>query len=486
MNNVPQYFILGDPSWPVEALAEVLPRRSDVSVWIEGQGWLRDSGLKNSRQTDKKDAIAAAQDCCDLAQSRSIKKAVVILGFRDSETSKKVVDEIRSAPNASKIRVLEVGAQVRGRGAKKTGRKVAWSDLVSQGMDTEIQLLTHQEQVRALMAHIEDAERIGILLQDDPDPDGLASSLALRKLLHRNARTVQICTFGRITRPENVAMVDLLEIELVHLTETSDLSERFDCVVCLDCQPSFFKGRDIQPSAIIDHHPKSQSTIEFEKDPSVFVDVTESIGSISSLLTQYLRTLDIEVSQRLATALLYGIKSDTLLFNRQASDQDLESFMYLYPRISAQTLRRIERPALPALYLQRLQEGLKNIVHKNGLCVLGLGTIAREEWVPMGADFAAQIEGAEWALCWGFFEGKLVISVRHLDQVLHCGDFTRNAFAELGCAGGHRSMAKAMLDWKLVRKKIKARGSSVATISSALHSYSKRELTKIESAQSGS
>src|SRR5262249_38291197 len=79
------------------------------------------------------------------------------------------------------------------------------------------------ERIRALAAG---KERIGILLQDDPDPDALASGLALRALLGRTKPSAPLITFGRITRPENVAMVLALEIEVEHIT-AADLS-RFD------------------------------------------------------------------------------------------------------------------------------------------------------------------------------------------------------------------------------------------------------------------
>src|SRR5262245_6860790 len=60
----------------------------------------------------------------------------------------------------------------------------------------------------------EGADRVLILMQDDPDPDAIASALALKTLLGRTRATAPICTFGAITRPENVAMCKILDIEV--------------------------------------------------------------------------------------------------------------------------------------------------------------------------------------------------------------------------------------------------------------------------------
>lgn len=71
-----------------------------------------------------------------------------------------------------------------------------------------------RERLKELRALVGDSERVAILLQDDPDPDAIASGIALRTLLGRNKLTTPLFSFTDITRPENRAMVQLLEIEV--------------------------------------------------------------------------------------------------------------------------------------------------------------------------------------------------------------------------------------------------------------------------------
>src|SRR5262249_43100387 len=66
------------------------------------------------------------------------------------------------------------------------------------------------ERIRSLCGE----EKVHILLQHDPDPDAVGSALALRELLGRNRITTPIVTFGEVPRPENLAMIRLLDIQI--------------------------------------------------------------------------------------------------------------------------------------------------------------------------------------------------------------------------------------------------------------------------------
>jgi nanoRNase/pAp phosphatase (c-di-AMP/oligoRNAs hydrolase) len=413
-----------------------------VSVWVDGRGWVLNKALVGRKQTALDTALQAASNLRfdDLEASH---EPVAIVGFADSDLSQQVVDALRA--KRSNIKILQVGSRGSRSALNQTKRSVAWKDLLSAGLDQELQLLALQDRVRDLRNGLKDAEEVAILLQDDPDPDGLAGALALRKVLGRNSQTAPIVSFGTITRPENVAMAKLLDIEVRQLSET-DLMH-FPKVVMLDCQPSFFKGRKVRADVILDHHPTVALPEGVEPE---FVEMREDLGSISTLMTGYLRAASIVPSERLATALLYGIKSDTLALNREVSDLDLSAFVYLYPLSNGNTLRRIERPELPLAYISSLGRGLKSLVAENHVTVLALPVVEREEWIPQAADFALQIESSQWAVGCGVYDGKVILSGRNCGYVQHCGELFKKLFNQIGCAGGHRTMAKAIIaqkDW---------------------------------------
>src|SRR5262245_47102361 len=198
-----------------------------------------------------------------------------------------------------------------------------------------------------------DAERVALLLQDDPDPDGIASAIALRTVLGRNRSTTPLFAFGETTRAENLAMLRLLDVTID--PADSETLRSFPCVALLDVQPAYFGERLPHAHIVIDHHPRVASS------DAEYSDLRPQYGATSTILTEYLEACEADVSQRLATALLYGIKSDTLMLNRETGPADLRAFMSLYPLTNYNTLRRIERPELPLSFAEFLARVLPRV-----------------------------------------------------------------------------------------------------------------------------
>jgi nanoRNase/pAp phosphatase (c-di-AMP/oligoRNAs hydrolase) len=290
------------------------------------------------------------------------------------------------------------------------------------------------ERVRHLA---EGKERIGILLQDDPDPDALASGLALRALLGRTKPSAPLITFGGITRPENVAMVRALEIEVEHVT-VGDL-RRFDALAMVDVQPSFCEEALPEVLIVIDHHPEAKGR------RAAFQDIRPAYGATATILTEYLRAADVKITERVATALCYGIKADTLNLERGATRADMEAFAYLYELANHNILRRIERPELPLDALDALGDALvhRQIIH-NALFA-HLGPVSRPDLIPQFADLCLQVAGIEWSVVSGLTGNELHVSVRNVGYVRAAGEVVKEAFGHLGSAGGHRTAAKAVI-----------------------------------------
>jgi nanoRNase/pAp phosphatase (c-di-AMP/oligoRNAs hydrolase) len=196
---------------------------------------------------------------------------------------------------------------------------------------------------------------------------------------------------------------------------------------------------------VIDHHPV---TTQYSAG---YRDVRPSYGATSTILTEYLRSAASSFGQRLATALLYGIKADTLLLNREVIDADLDAFMSLYPIINYNLLRRIEKPELPMRFAPVLASALKSLAHENGILVTCLGNVEREDLIPQVADFLLQFEDVDWVVCAGVFEDNVVMSVRNVGYVKSAGDVIKRIVNGWGFGGGHRTMGKMIIPtaaWK--------------------------------------
>lgn len=285
---------------------------------------------------------------------------------------------------------------------------------------------------------VAESDRIAIVLQDDPDPDAMASAMTLRALLGRNKQTTPIFAFAPVTRPENRTMVHLLEIEIQPATPEA-LGE-FDKIAMLDVQPPYFGEKIKTADIVIDHHPG------YGPHNSTFQDVRPKYGATSTIMTEYMISADEHISERIATALLYGIRTDTVMLSRRVTDDDVLAFTHLYPIANYGLLRQFERPELPLQFAKILSRAMRRLVVKDGVVVLNLGRVARDDLIVQMADFCLQFEGVQWVAVAGKLGTNLVIALRnHGNTRLPAGEMAKHMAADLGSGGGHRDMAKAVI-----------------------------------------
>jgi nanoRNase/pAp phosphatase (c-di-AMP/oligoRNAs hydrolase) len=319
--------------------------------------------------------------------------------------------------------------------------------LIRDDIDQQFRHLENLRRVVDIRALVAPCERLGILLQPDPDPDGIAGGYALRALVGRKRTTAPLISFGEVKRPENLAMVQALGIDV--RTIAPEELEEFDALALVDVQPSVFGDNGPQRlrkvEIVIDHHPERSGY------SAAFQDIRTGYGATATILTEYIRAADLELTPRLATALVYGIKSDTQLLGRETSREDIDAFAYLHALHSPALLRRIERPALPQDALRSLGRALAATRVEDGIYVIVLGRV-REDVIPQVADLGLQAEGAEWSIAAGVVGRDLVFSVRNVGYVRAAGDVVRAVVDGLGAGGGHRSMAKGSIPLKTFRK----------------------------------
>jgi nanoRNase/pAp phosphatase (c-di-AMP/oligoRNAs hydrolase) len=309
----------------------------------------------------------------------------------------------------------------------------AMRDVLRPEMD-RVLLRVRIEQMRHLLAG---KDRVGILLQDDPDPDAMASGLALRSLLGRTRATAPLLSFGRITRPENLAMVEALEIEVDQVTPEALRS--YDALAMVDIQPTFCEEALPQVAVVIDHHPEAKGW------RAPFRDVRPTYGATSTIMTEYLRAAEVKITERVATALFYGIKTDTLHLERSGTRADMAAFAYLYGLANHNILRRIERPELPLDALDALGDALVHRTIIQNALFAHLGRVSRPDLIPQFADLCLQVKGIEWSVVSGLTGEEVHVSVRNVGYVRSAGDVVQAAFGDLGSAGGHRTAAKAVI-----------------------------------------
>jgi nanoRNase/pAp phosphatase (c-di-AMP/oligoRNAs hydrolase) len=365
---------------------------------------------------------------------RHVDQAIVFL--RDPHKQERVSELVRSLDKNIPILALTTDDD------KEPGdsliRNIPLQEVFEEFCSTALHDTINRKKVERIRSLFEDKEKIHILLQHDPDPDAIGSALALRELLGRNRTTTPIVTFGEVTRPENLAMIHHLDVQIDKI-EPGDLHKDGAGLAMVDVQPPYFTQPLGAVDLVVDHHPKRAAF------KAHFTDLRTPYGATSTIFTEYLRSIGMEPSQRLATALLYGIKVDTLFLERGSILADLSAFAYLYPLANKALIARIERPAVPREDMEALGRALSRLNVADGVAVIDMGEVKREDVLPQMAEILLQIEGVEWGVVLGLVKDRVVISVRNVGYVKSAGDILKRLYDDIGSAGGHRMMAKAVV-----------------------------------------
>ena len=371
---------------------------------------------------------------------------------------KKVLEAARDA-GAALIYVLGVGAEATERRADEMREDfpevqyLAMSELFGGPLVTEFARSLDRARVQQYQRFFSDADHVLIVLHNDPDPDAMASGLALRTILHRTKTTCVIGAFQNVTRPENLRMVNLLDLQVETLT--ADMLTHFDRVAMVDVQPHYFGGMVDHVDLVIDHHPEQPGY------NALYKDIRADYGSTCTILTEHLRSVDVDISERTATAMLYAIKSDTLFFNRQANRADIEAFSFLYPMADATLIRKMEGAEITQERLDYVARAHAGGAMIDQVFCAFLGATPREDFIPYVADFFLQLENVKWTIVAGVVNDTLIVSVRNLGYTKNAGEFVRRFFLDIGSAGGHRAMAKAVVPFSAFRKKYHVEDTSI-------------------------
>ncbi|MGA7562220.1 MAG: DHH family phosphoesterase [Desulfobaccales bacterium] len=275
-----------------------------------------------------------------------------------------------------------------------------------------------------------------LLILINPDPDSIASALALKRLLWHRLSGCIISTICPITRPQNQRLVNLLEITLTPLKEIAPGD--FPRKALVDNQPGHREELDVfHFDAIIDHHPRLPGT------QAEFVDIRPEYGATATIMTEYLREARITPSLKLATALYYAIKTDTANFERPAVEADMRAFHYLFRFTRQPVVRRLESSEFNLDMLHFLQLALNRFCLRQNRIYAFLGVLAAPDILVILADFFLRAGEIAWTIVAGIYQKQLVVIFRNDGLHKNANRLAVKAFGQLGQAGGHLASARA-------------------------------------------
>lgn len=276
-----------------------------------------------------------------------------------------------------------------------------------------------------------------IVVHDYPDPDAIATALALQYVAEQAYRIKSRIVYkGIIGRVENRAMVNLLKIP-IHKFRPSDL-QTYNHTALIDTQPDFENNpfpRNRRVTLVIDQHP-------YVKRPFAELAIIDTeCGATSVILAQALLLSGFEVPKRVATALAYGILSDTLNLYRAHRSDIIQTYLDILPLCDMRALIRIQNPPKSKKFFRTLHRGLLGARAFRGIIVSHLGKVEHPDLVSEIADFLLTYKGMERSLCTGRYKDKLHVSLRSNRLTDDTPEILRDIFDDRKEAGGHDMVA---------------------------------------------
>ncbi len=294
-----------------------------------------------------------------------------------------------------------------------------------------------QDNLKKMEEVLKGTKRLVVLTHDNPDPDSVSCAVALAHIVKNKFKIPAVVRYGGIVgRAENRAMIRVLGLRVAPLSD-KDFRSGTDFAV-VDMQPhtgnsSFPKNR--KPIIIIDHHPPRKNT------KAEFMDIRTGYGATATILTEYLLESGLEIPTSIATALSYGISSETQDLGREAGEKDIQAYLALFPISNKKLLAAIEHPKLPRDYFIIVNRALHHsFIYRNAVAT-SIGEIKNPDFVAFIADFMLRIERINWSMCLGRYKDRIVVSIRTTNTKGEAGRFLRRLIGKKGTAGGHGMIA---------------------------------------------
>lgn len=294
------------------------------------------------------------------------------------------------------------------------------------------------DRAQSLFELLSESTELTIICHNNPDPDCLASALALGRIAEAaGIDEKHILYSGDISHQQNRAFVNLLDIDL-QAFDTNAVKNLPDGSLLAFVDHSLpgqnnHVSEDTAIDIVIDHH-------EADEINARFVDHRETIGATATILTEYVRELNIDVDETLATALLFAIRRETLGFLRGTTSAEYEAAGFLHEYADHDMIRQLSTPAVTGSTIDAISTAIDNRLIRGAVLITHVGRTRERDSLPQAADYLATLEGVETAIVFGIVNEAVQLSARSTDARVHIGEVIREAFADVGTGGGHQEM----------------------------------------------
>jgi nanoRNase/pAp phosphatase (c-di-AMP/oligoRNAs hydrolase) len=430
MSSMSSYAILGCGSVGHAVADDLTEAGEDVVILDRDEDRveaLRDQDL-NAQVQDISDA-AVAEEVVDrevvliLSANVDANKAAV-RAIRDSGGEQYIV--VRASDPVSKDELVELGADV----------VINPSEVIADSALRSLEAGELAYKAQQLVEILRETEgKLAILSHDNPDPDSIAAAVALQAIAAEHGVEADILYDGEMGHQENSAFVNTLGIDLSARESVASLDE-YGALALIHYADS--GGMDVDDVDIYIDHERPDEDVG-----ATFADVRKNVSATSTVLTKYLQELDLSPTETVATALLYGIRAETVDFKRETTPADLTAAAYLHPFANHDTLEEVESPSMSPETLDVLAEAIQNREVQGSHLISNAGFVTDREALSQAAQQLLNLEGISTTAVFGIADDRIMLAARSNDIRLNIGNVLQSAFGDVGEAAGHSKQGSA-------------------------------------------
>ncbi len=299
--------------------------------------------------------------------------------------------------------------------------------------------------IEKLLEAVKSKRKVLIQTHNNPDPDTIAAAFALKNLLvSRLKKRVTIAYMGVIGRAENKEFVKLCKIDMHYITKLN--ISRYDYLILVDTQPgagNIYEASQRLPDAVIDHH-----NLRTISNTIPFNDIRTHYGSTSTIIAEYYKKLGEIPDSNTATALYYGIKTDTFGAGRGNTQADMDMISFVFPYASFAKLNKIETPELPRYYFKTIRKAVDQSLIYDDLIFCNLEEVRNADLIAEVSDYLLRMRDVKSSFVVGKIDQTCYFSIRNKTRKKAVGSIALSIVKGIGYGGGHMKSAGGQIPIK--------------------------------------
>lgn len=292
------------------------------------------------------------------------------------------------------------------------------------------------EEADSLRKTITGHDRVALVVPESASIDSLAAAVGLQALCKDWGVAARIAAEGDVTSEDSKAFCNIFDIGVTILDSNGEGMRDCDAGLAIG-------GGGTVPR--LSNNPPVVGVVRYRPtaEENILTITRADDGATSTVVTQLVREIDFVPDQRVATALLYGIRAGTREFRRANGTNDYDAAGYLHGYADLGRIEELRSPGVSSDTFDVLGEAIASRERRASFAVANVGIVPSVSALEEATDSLLRLEGVSTAAVFGLHEETIITSCRAEDVRTNAMDILAGAFDASKTTGGNADAATA-------------------------------------------